>query len=246
MLSSEKQLSIFYGNDCIEFTRVPRVSDINRVLIKVYPDCRIVVNAPEASKDEDVIDAVKKRARWIYKRLYKFKAQLEHVMPRQYVSGETHYYLGKQYLLKVIPTTQQEQGVKLLRGKLEVFIKKNSTSGVKQLLDGWYKERAREVFSRRLDAVLPKAIWVKDEPKIRLQLMKTQWGSCSPSGLLTLNPSLVKAPRECIDYVIIHELCHIAEHNHSEKFYRLMKQVMPKWQAIKKNLDEMSGRYICS
>ena len=74
--------------------------------------------------------------------------------------------------------------------------------------------------------------------------MKTQWGSCSPGGRLTLNPYLVKAPRECIDYVILHELCHIAEHNHSDKFYRLMKRVMPKWEAVKDRLDKNASIYI--
>lgn len=66
-------------------------------------------------------------------------------------------------------------------------------------------------------------------------------GSCSPNGRLTLNPNLVKAPRECIDYVILHELCHLAEHNHSERFYRLMGQVMPDWEKTKKRLDGMAG-----
>jgi len=240
MAKAQKKLCIFYGNDNIEFTRVPRVGDVNRVLIKVYPDCRVVVNAPIAKKDEDVVDAVKKRARWIYKKLDGFKAQLEHVTPRQYVSGESHYYLGKQYVLKVMKQSKADPKVKLLRGKLEVLVKRKQSSDVKQLLDGWYRERAREIFNRRLEELLSKTLWVKDFPPIRLQVMKTQWGSCSPSGRLTLNPYLVKAPRECIDYVILHELCHIAEHNHSVKFYRLMNKVMPKWEKVKNRLDGMA------
>jgi len=244
MVSTQKKLSIFYANDNIEFTRVPRVGDVNRVLIRVYPDCRVVVNAPIAKKDEDVVDAVKKRARWIYKKLDGFKAQLEHVTPRQYVSGESHYYLGKQYVLKVVKQAKTEPKVKLLRGKLDVLVKRKHSSDVKQLLDGWYRERAREILNRRLKILLSKTLWVKGLPSIRLQVMKTQWGSCSPSGKLTLNPYLVKAPRECIDYVILHELCHIAEHNHSVKFYRLMSQVMPKWEKVKKKLDGMSEKIL--
>ncbi|MNI90038.1 WLM domain protein [compost metagenome] len=71
--------------------------------------------------------------------------------------------------------------------------------------------------------------------------MQTQWGSCSPKGRITLNPHLVKTPRECIDYVILHELCHIAEHNHSERFYRLLTQVMPNWEKVKARLDGMAA-----
>ena len=83
---------------------------------------------------------------------------------------------------------------------------------------------------------------VTERPPLHTLSMQTQWGSCSPNGRITLNPHLVKAPRECIDYVILHELCHIAEHNHSERFYRLMNQVMPKWERTKQRLDCMASQ----
>jgi len=109
-----------------------------------------------------------------------------------------------------------------------------------------YKARAREVFAIRLSAMLEQALWVSDSPPLRILTMQTQWGSCSPNGRVTLNPNLVKAPRECIDYVILHELCHLAEHNHSERFYRLMGQVMPDWEKTKKRLDGMAGMIMTS
>lgn len=77
---------------------------------------------------------------------------------------------------------------------------------------------------------------------MRLQLMTVQWGSCSPSGRITLNPLLVKAPRECIDYVLLHELCHLLHHNHSPKFYRTLDRHMPNWRAVKEKLDNMAER----
>ncbi|WP_286823996.1 M48 family metallopeptidase, partial [Idiomarina sp. UBA1919] len=136
----------------------------------------------------------------------------------------------------------QAAGVKLLRGQLEVNVREYTTELVKTALEGWYKVRAKDVFHKRLDAVLEQALWVDKRPPLRTLTMQTQWGSCSPNGRITLNPLLVKAPRECIDYVILHELCHIAEHNHSERFYRLMGQVMPNWEVIKNRLDQMAGR----
>lgn len=236
-------MNILYGDEYIEFTRKQRLGDINRVLIKVYPDCSIVASAPPSASDLDVIDAVSKRARWIYSKRNQFKEQLAYITPRRYVSGESHYYLGKQYVLKVEKAaTLQEQYVKLLRGKLEVCVK--NKKNVKKSLFLWYKERAKEVFSRRLDELLPQALWVDGFPHVRVRDMKTQWGSCSPNGRITLNPHLVKASRECIDYVILHELCHIAEHNHSDKFYRLMKQVMPKWESVKERLDDKANYYL--
>ncbi|CUS40918.1 Putative predicted metal-dependent hydrolase [hydrothermal vent metagenome] len=241
-IKANRQLMSFrYGDQQIAFERVKRPQATSKVLIKVHPDCRVVVSAPEDADNEMVLSAVKKRSRWIYEKLRDFRKQLEHITPRQYISGESHYYLGKQYLLKVIEAPEQAQGVKLLRGKLEVSVKIKSAEKVKTLLADWYKARAKEIFAKRLDAMLEQALWVTDGPPLRILTMQTQWGSCSPNGRITLNPHLVKAPRECIDYVILHELCHIAEHNHSERFYRLMSKVMPKWEKTKERLDGMAS-----
>jgi len=235
-----QRMSFRYGDEHIAFERVARSQKTCKVLIKVVPDCRIIVAAPANATDAAVLTAVKKRGRWIYEQLRKFRKQLEYITPRQYISGESHHYLGKQYLLKVIEAPQEVQGVKLLRGKLEVSVRSKDTEKVKELLADWYRARAKEVFAGRLEATLEQALWVADQPSLRILTMKTQWGSCSPNGRITLNPYLVKAPRECIDYVILHELCHIAEHNHSERFYRLMSQVLPNWEKIKNRLDSMA------
>lgn len=235
-------MSFLYGDERIAFERVLRPQATSKVLIKVHPDCRVIVAAPEDADQEAVLSAVKKRGRWIYQQLRDFRKQLEHITPRHYISGESHYYLGKQYLLKVIEVPDQPEGVKLLRGKLEVTVECKSAERVKHLLTEWYKFRAREVFANRLNAMLEEALWVTGRPPLRILTMRTQWGSCSPNGRITLNPHLVKASRECIDYVILHELCHIAEHNHSERFYRLMSQVMPKWEPTKFKLDMLASR----
>ncbi|EIY5471570.1 MULTISPECIES: M48 family metallopeptidase [Klebsiella] len=239
-------MSFIYGDERITFECKPRPLVNGRILIKVHPDCRVVVSAPQDTDDQQVLNAVEKRGRWIYQQLRDFRKQLEYITPRQYISGESHYYLGKQYMLKVIVAPSDTQGVKMLRGKLEVTLRYKSAEKVLQLLTDWYKARAREVFAKRLSAMLEQALWVSDSPPLRILTMQTQWGSCSPNGRVTLNPNLVKAPRECIDYVILHELCHLAEHNHSERFYRLMGQVMPDWEKTKKRLDGMAGMIMTS
>lgn len=237
-------LNFRYGDEKISFTRVQRPKATGRVLIKVHPDCRVVVSAPEAADNNDVLLAVKRRGRWIYEQLRDFRKHLEHATTRQYISGESHYYLGKQYLLKVIEAPEQAQGVKLLRGKLEVSVRSRESKKVRELLTDWYKARAKAVFAARLDAILEQAVWVSERPPLRILTMRTQWGSCSPNGRITLNPHLVKAPRDCIDYVILHELCHIAEHNHSERFYRLMNQVMSEWEKVKTRLDNLASKIV--
>jgi hypothetical protein len=233
-----------YGDEQIEFVRETRRNPSNRLLIKVHPNLQVVVSAPDQESDEAVLHSVKKRARWIFQQLKQFKTLQQHALPRRYISGESHFYLGKQYVLKVIEAPTENQSVKLMRGQIEVKVRQKSEDRIKRLVSEWYKARAKEVFAKRLDVMLEQALWMNHRPPIRIQSMQTQWGSCSPNGRLTLNPNLVKAHRDCIDYVILHELCHIAEHNHSERFWRLLSQVMPNWEQVKSKLDDKAYQFI--
>lgn len=242
MLSNHETLSFYYGDEVIEFEIIAKLGDSSNISIKVTPDCKVRVFTPLDIEQTQLMNAVKKRSRWIYQQLRVFREQTEMMIPRQYVSGESHYYLGKQYQLKVIESADVAQGVKLLRGKLEVTVRQKEAQKVKDLLAQWYRIRAKEVFNKRIVHVMEHALWVNEVPNLRLLNMKTQWGNCSPSGTLTLNPYLVKASTQCIDYVILHELCHLVEHNHSERFYYLMSQVMPDWEKRKAYLDGMAAR----
>lgn len=238
-----RSLRVQYAGEAIPVEWLTRHSSVQRVLVRVNPDGRVLAYAPAGATEKDVLAAIQKRIRWIYRQRRDFLAHQAYITPRRYVSGESHYYLGRQYVLKVL-VNKKETGVKLLRGKLEVAVPRKEPAKVRELLMVWYRQRAAEVFARRLEAALEQTLWVKQKPAFRLQAMKTQWGSCSPKGLLTLNPHLVKAPREAIDYVLLHELCHIAEHNHSPKFYSLMNWVMPEWERVKLRLDGMAARLL--
>ena len=227
-----------------------------KIVIKVHPDQRVVVNAPIDATDKIIHDAMMKRARWIWQNIQDFAKQKDHVLPKRYVSGETQFYLGRRYVLKVITDEKTSDKinstVKLSRGKLHVELSQNDSELdaekravlVKRLIDEWYKDKFTSVSRERLEALIHKASWVNNNPSLKLMTMKKQWGSCSNKGNLILNPHLVKAPKECIDYVILHELCHIAEHNHSEHFWRLLTQVMPNWKEVKARLDGMAELYL--
>ena len=227
-----------------------------KIVIKVHPDQRVVVTAPIDATNEMIHDAIMKRARWIWQNLQDFAKQKSHVLPKRYVSGETQFYLGRRYVLKVITDAKTSDKinstVKLSRGKLNVKLSQNDSELdaekravlVKSLIDKWYKDKFTSVSRERLEALINKASWVKNNPSLKLMTMKKQWGSCSNKGNLILNPHLIKAPKECIDYVILHELCHIAEHNHSEHFWRLLTQVMPNWKEVKARLDGMAELYL--
>jgi len=164
----QKEGSIQYGDISINFAIEPRLSDTPKVLIKVHPDCRVVALAPSMASHEEIIEAVRKRARWVYRQMKYFEAQYENILPRNYVSGESHFYLGRRHLLKVKEDTKCTPEVKLLRGVLEVKTKITKPEKTKELLFEWYRERAKEVFDRRLDQVMPQTLWIKEKPSIRL------------------------------------------------------------------------------
>lgn len=244
LISNDKRLlRIRYGDEIIAFERLPRESTQQKVLIKVHPDLRVQVRAPASANDAEVTDAVRKRARWISSRLKEFGA-VSISAPKRYVSGESHLYLGKRHVLKVWDAPRQLEEVKLYRGHFEVHTASRKGSHMRKLFEPWYRERAAIIFQRRLEAIAEQALWLKDIPRLQIRTMNKQWGSCSPNGRLTLNLHLIKTPRECIDYVILHELCHLAEHNHSRKFYRLMGQVMPNWSKTKQLLDNRVTEFI--
>ena len=237
-------------------TENTKPSKPRKIVIKVHPDQRVVATAPIDATNEMIHDAMMKRARWIWQNLQDFGKQKEHVLPKRYVSGETQFYLGRRYVLKVIINSEIDdtinRTVKLSRGKLNVFLQEDDAqldtearaALVKSLINKWYKNRAELISRERIKSLIYKASWVENSPSLKLIVMKKQWGSCSTKGNLILNPHLVKAPKECIDYVILHELCHIAEHNHSERFWRLLTQVMPNWKEVKARLDGMAEFYL--
>jgi hypothetical protein len=183
----------------------------DKVAIHVHPDASVQVDAPEGEALSKVHDAVLKRARWIKGHVDEANRQRAHVLPRQYVSGESHFYLGRRYQLKVRAENGAGPSVRLLRGRICVDTAIKDAKVVRKKLGAWYRRRAEDVFGRRLEEIAARIRWLKEIPDWRIVTMRKQWGSCSPAGVILLNPHLVKAPRECVDYVICHELCHLQE-----------------------------------
>lgn len=246
----QEQYSFVYGDEAVPYTVVREAFPAGKkrkITIKVHPNCEVLSLVPHDAEPDEIHQAVMKRAQWIYDSLKEFRGHLEYVQEKSYISGEMQFYLGRRYLLKVVEDSDAGVSVKLLRGQLQVTLNHfdhNKAALVKRLVRSWYKLRAEKIFTERLAELLPQATWVEDEPTFRVLPMAKQWGSCSAKGSLMLNPHLVKAPKDCIDYVILHELCHLAEHNHSERFWRLLSRVMPNWKAVKTRLDGMAELYL--
>jgi predicted metal-dependent hydrolase len=234
------QYSVVYGDEHIRFSvrYLPRPQ--RRVAIHVMPDGAVQVDAPEGAALHDIKWAVRQRAGWVWQQLQALHARKLHVLPREYVSGETHFYLGRRHMLKVQSAQGGPPGVRLWHGRLEITTAKRDALTVRRLLEEWYRERAADVFARVIAEMAPRLRLRRGLPPSRLLSMRTQWGSCSPKGEVLLNPYLVKAPKACIEYVVAHELCHLKEHNHSDRFYRQLDRVLPDWTVRKAELDNMA------
>lgn len=216
-------------------------SDRKTLAISVYPDLRVEAVAPLEADEERLREKLKKRLPWILRQRWYFEGLLPHPPPRRYVPGETHCYLGRQYRLKVNEETRSE--VKLKGRFLEVTTpERNNTEAIRLQVESWYQERAKDYFQRKLDDLFER-LRGRDvsPPKLTVRRMKTRWGSCTSDGHILLNPDLVQAPSHCVEYVIVHELCHLVHPNHGAGFKRLLMNLLPDWERRKKRLAEFRG-----
>lgn len=203
--------------------------------IEVHPDMSVVVRAPADCDPATIRDRVGKRASWISKQLTNFERYSPRTPARQYVSGETHLYLGRQYRLKVV--AGEPASVKMNRGNLVLILSdKADPDRVRALLHRWYLDHARQIFIDVLDEFLPR-FKGHQRPRLIVRVMQSRWGSLSPSGTMALNANLVRTPRPCIEYVVAHELCHLKHRDHNASFFRLLGQVMPDWEKRKRRLE---------
>lgn len=207
--------------------------------IAVEPDASVVVSAPRSASVEAIEAKVRKRAAWIRRQQQYFIQFLPRTPARQYVAGETHLYLGRQYRLKVVPHVQAT--VKLLRGFIVVQTHRpERTEVTRELVEDWYRQRAHDKFAERLE-VNRRRFPVPDDFRpqaLVIRQLQQRWGSMSPQRRLLLNPRLVQAPLDAIDYVITHELCHIAVPHHGARFYELLHRVLPDWEHRKHRLEQ--------
>ena len=213
-------------------------TDRRNLRIIIEPDLSINMYVPRNATSEDIDAAILKKSKWIEKTLTKVKNYHPLPSPKQYISGETFIYLGRRYRLKIIKGSQKD--VKLSGKFLHVSLPNyRNREKIKKQVDTWYREHAKVAFDRYFYKCY--AIAARHgipKPTLYIRSMQRRWGSCSVSGRITLNTNLVKAPSHCIEYVIMHELCHLKHHNHSSSFYRLLTRCQPDWQNRKQTLNQ--------
>jgi predicted metal-dependent hydrolase len=233
--------TIVFGSRVIDF-RI-EFSDRKTLGITVTPDMDVLVKAPAGSTLEKIKEKIRKKAPWIIKQQSFFLSFQPKTPARKYISGETHLYLGRQYRLKILHNDSgvKNEGVKLKGQFLEVC--SINTEKVKLLVENWYLQKAKDVLPKIAQPLIEKFETKHNlsflNHHLSLRYMPTRWGSCTQKGKIILNPELIKAPKGCIEYVIIHELCHLIHHDHTQKFIDLQTKEMKDWEKWKMKLEKL-------
>lgn len=199
-------------------------------------DGKLTVVVPSRFSDKQVSDLVDSRL----ERIQRTIANQEKILRRtetEFVSGHGFKYLGRTYRLKVYRNGTGQTALR--NGRLEVWTSRNAkenSEDIKQSLIDWYQRRADEKFQERLK-VYQKKVGISVS-SLRLKDMKTKWGSCTSKGKITLNWRLIFAPTRIIDYVVVHELCHLICHDHSRRFWSKVMRILPDYVSRREWLKQ--------
>lgn len=218
----------------IEVERKP----IKNMHLSVYPpDGRVHLSVPDYLTEGDIRSYVISKWEWIRKQQDEIAAQARQT-PREYVSGENHYYFGVRYRLRVSYVTSGANSVEVRGDTMTMRIRKDSTVERRaELMTEWYREQLKEYIGPLVERWAEKL----EERDVTWQIksMKTLWGSCNARRRsLLFNLELARVPKECIEYVVVHELTHLKIQNHSKVFEFLLGQQIPNWKSLRKKLNE--------
>jgi predicted metal-dependent hydrolase len=235
---------IQYGNKTI-FFNVERSNRRKTVGIYIDPERGVIVRSPRFLRIDNIKEIVRKRARWIIAK-QEFLKNHSHLLGsvKEFVSGEAFPYLGKQYRLKVVKSsTEKEEECKLVNGRFLVEVNRDLKGesvkrNVKKALIQWYVAHAEEKIPERIK-LYSRQIGKWPE-RIEIKNHKRRWGSCSPGGVIRFNWKIVMTPVTIVDYVIVHELCHLIYHHHSSQFWQKVQTIIPDYTKRRNTLKEYS------
>ncbi|MDR0792197.1 MAG: M48 family metallopeptidase [Chitinophagaceae bacterium] len=212
--------------------------NIKNLHLAVYPPTgRVRIAAPEQTNDEAIRLFAVSKLGWIKRHQRTFETQ-DRETTREFVSGESHYFNGKRYFLKVIEHDATPK-VELHHRKIELYVRPNSTTKQRAtVLNDWFRERLKKQIPELIE---------KWEKKINVKLngwqvkqMKTKWGTCNiEAKRIWLNLELAKKPKRCLEYIIVHEMIHLLERHHNDNFVAYMDKFLPQWKLCKKELNNL-------
>jgi len=207
------------------------------ITIYISPVKGVIVRAPHRASIRTIEQFVQKKSGWIKKHIDNYSNLTRLNQDKKYTDGEYFLFMGKEYILKINISPQSY--VIQHDNTIEVGVSKKENDKVKVFLDRWYNQKAREVFSEKMEEILKKYRDYHFSPsKLVVKSLKSRWGSCTSKGNITLSSELIKLDASYIEYVIIHELCHLKCHNHGKEFYRLLAELFPEYKSVRKNLRQ--------
>lgn len=222
-----------FGSRKIEFT--VKYTARKTFGIKVSPDKTVHVSVPLETSMEEIEKWVVKKATWIFKQQHYFNTLELYDINYEIKSGYSVFYLGRQY--KIIIEISKKEEVSYLGNQFLILVKKKENAPV--IFGKWLKERAIQKISEIALPLMKKFEKNNKVPsKIHFQEMPTRWGSCTVKNKLIFNPRLIHVPRRCIEYVIMHELCHLIHKHHNKDFFDFLTLKMPDWENRKQKLDQ--------
>jgi predicted metal-dependent hydrolase len=190
---------------------------------------KVTIRTPLNKSQSDIEGIISGKASWILKKQKEYKETIPHVIKSTYEEGSTLPYLGRNYPLR-IATNQSEDNIKFVDGEFAIRIKlsKVSPAKIKKIYEDWLLKKAKSVFKHKVDEY-SKKVGVRIE-KIVIKHLKNRWGSMAKEGSINLNVNLLKAPEDVIDYIILHELCHLKIKEHSHHYWDHVRRYMPNYQ----------------
>jgi predicted metal-dependent hydrolase len=206
--------------------------------ISVLPDSSVIVRAPYRASLKTISRIVQEKAAWIIKHRDSYRQKEGKKLNGSFASGENQLFRGKEYALQIIHS--KKSFLRFNDNTIEAGLGKNDDKqAVKRLLYKVYKTEASKTFPEMLSVILKIHEKQMFKPTgLVIRSMKSRWGSCSKKGIITLSTELIKLPDIYIEYVIIHELCHLKHHNHGKEYYNFLSELFPDWKKVRKDLRQ--------
>ena len=236
--AAPRRESLLYRNQSLSYTLVFRSR--RTIGFAVRPDGSVHISAPSGTSAEWVAQQVLKKADWILQHLENFASRPAPVPARRYEAGSPHYYQGQPHRLRFAEAPRPAVAVEADELVLTAPTPLDSAQA-EVLLQAWYARQAGPLFAESLARVWPRfAEFNLARPTLAVRQMRTRWGSCTPrTARIRLSPELVRASPECLDYVLLHECCHLLVGDHSKAFYDLQTRLMPDWERWKEELNAL-------
>lgn len=233
------KLKTKYGDKTIEFEIKYR--ERRTMAIQIEPIDKILVISPKGLSEELIKEKVKSKGSWIVKKLMELKEVEYEPFAREFVNGEAFMYLGRNYSLEIFKDNNiKRPKINLNNGKFYITTFTEDHANLKKAMEKWYRKEAKKIIDKRVNFYIPK---IEKEPnQVKIKEQKKKWGSCTSKGNIYFNWRTIMAPSNVIDYIVVHELCHLVYPGHSKNFWGKVESLLPDYKKRRKWLQKYGIR----